>query len=135
MLGMLVVEWSESFATILHVRFRSINAISRRAYSIFGDDLYHQGLLLVESKAMKNPQSALVLIFSNIVKIFRDTSNRMYHSSARAALKWPVIAHRVQVSAAAPAGALRSAAWYLNSGRMFPQLSFSPQPPPPTWRL
>ena len=27
----------------------------------------------------------------------------MYHSSARAALKWPVIAHRVQVSAAAPA--------------------------------
>ena len=134
MLGMLVVEWSESFATILHVRFRSINAISRRAYTIFGEDLY-QGLLLVESKAMKNPQSALLLILSNIVKIFRDTSNRMYHSSARAALKWPVIAHRVQVSAAAPAGALRSAAWYLNSGRMFPQLSFSPQPPPPTWRL
>ena len=76
MLGMLVVEWSESFATILHVRFRSINAISRRAYTIFGEDLY-QGLLLVESKAMKNPQSALVLIFSNIVKHFRDPSNPM----------------------------------------------------------
>ena len=52
MLGMLVVEWSESFATILHVRIRSINAISRRTYTLFGEYPYlYQGLLLVESKA------------------------------------------------------------------------------------
>ena len=61
MLGMLVVEWSESFATILHVRIRSINAISRRTYTLFGEYPYlYQGLLLVESKAkqrsLKDPQ-------------------------------------------------------------------------------
>ena len=75
MLGMLVVEWSESFATILHVRIRSINAISRRTYTLFGEYLYlYQGLLLVESKAKqrssKPPRTCLLKHCENFASHF-----------------------------------------------------------------
>ena len=49
MLGMLVVEWSESFATILHVRIRSANEISRNL-TIYSEKVpYYSSFLLVES--------------------------------------------------------------------------------------